>query len=580
LDIWSLFLHDIASRMKSRMKSRRYVFLTLVAVHIFIYSDAQDFVVSDSITAYHQLSDEEDFVAAANLAFKIANYYIDSADLAIAKKYYDFAAISANKASQDVLEARAVFKVGMTEKRMYESGAYSMEEETQYKDDCIKSFKRAHLLFKKSKLSGSYEDVMAMLNGGEVQFIVGDYKNSSSALQTALKNAQKNRYEDLALNASKLLAQNYAELDDEANESYYNSIYKNYQEFFISKDSLAQSIGAIEKLETTNQSQKTELELNKTEIKNKNLELENQNAIVEKNQAIIKQQELQSRLMVGGIGVILIFLVIAVIANQYKRKTNKKLETQNKQILKQKSLIESRQKELSEEKARTDALLLNILPAPVADELRKNKKVVPRYYKMVTVMFTDFKGFTKIASDMSPGEIVKELDACFVAFDQIIEKYENLVGRKGIEKIKTIGDGYMCAGGVPIENESNPLDMVRVALAIKDYMAKRKIEKSARNEPCFEIRIGINTGPVVAGVVGKKKFAYDIWGDAVNLASRMETSGEEGRVNISEQTYQYVKDHFFFTHRGKINAKNKGNVDMYFVDGRIKYTKQNKEYSH
>jgi class 3 adenylate cyclase len=177
---------------------------------------------------------------------------------------------------------------------------------------------------------------------------------------------------------------------------------------------------------------------------------------------------------------------------------------------------------------------------------------------------------------MSPGEIVRELDACFVAFDQIIERYEKAVGRKCIEKIKTIGDGYMCAGGVPHENETNPMDVVRVALAMNDFMQKRKQEKIAKNEPYFELRIGINTGPVVAGVVGKKKFAYDIWGDAVNLASRMESSSKTGRVNISGETYKYLKDKFFFTHRGKINAKNKGEVDMYFVDGRVKYVKDDK----
>lgn len=556
------------------MKIRYYTFLTIAAVYFFLPARSQNFVVSDSISAYHQLSDDKDFVSAANLAFKIANYYIQTEELPIAKKFYDFTAISANKGSKVLLEARATFKSGMTEKRMAESGAYSMEEEQEYFKDCINSLKRAHNLFKKSKMSGSYEDVMAMIYGGEAQYILGDYNDSANALQSALKYAQRNRYNDLALKASKLLAQNYAELDEEENEAYYQSIYKNYQEFYISKDSLAQSVDEIEKLENTNQIQKTDLDQKQTEIKNKNLQLENQNAIAEINKAIIQQQKLESRLMVGGIGVIFIFLVVAIIANQYKRKTNKKLETQNKQILKQKSLIEKRQKELKSEKARTDALLLNILPALVADELRKNKKVVPRYYKMVTIMFTDFKGFTTIAAQMSPGEIVKELDACFIAFDQIIERYEQSVGRKCIEKIKTIGDGYMCAAGIPIENESNPLDMVRVGLAINDYMEKRKIEKEARNEPCFEIRIGINTGPVVAGVVGKKKFAYDIWGDAVNLASRLETSGEVGRVNISEKTYSYVKDNFFCTHRGKINAKNKGEVDMYFVDGRVKYATQ------
>ncbi|NJN26138.1 MAG: hypothetical protein HC819_09255 [Cyclobacteriaceae bacterium] len=299
--------------------------------------------------------------------------------------------------------------------------------------------------------------------------------------------------------------------------------------------------------------------------------MENQNAIAEKNLAIIEQNKLERKLMFGGIGVIFVFLVVAIVANQYKRRTNRKLETQNKQILKQKSEIEKRQQELKAEQERTNALLLNILPAPVADELRKNKKVMPRYYKLVTIMFTDFKGFTTIAAQMSPGEIVRELDECFVAFDQIIEQYELEVQRKCVEKIKTIGDGYMCAGGVPLPNETNPEDIIKIALRVRNYMDKRRREKELRKEPFFEIRIGINTGPVVAGVVGQKKFAYDIWGDAVNVASRMESSGEAGKINISGDTYKYVKDKFFFTPRGKINAKSKGEVDMYFVDGRVKY---------
>ena len=565
------YLTAFFTESRRRMKFKIYIFLSFVVALFHGQSIAQDFAVSDSITRYHQLSDDQEFELATRLAFEIGNYYSENGESPVAKKFYYFSSINANKGKIVHLEARATFKLGMTEKGMAESGIYSMEEEQNYFKDCIKTLKRAHSLFNKANMSGNYEDIMALASGGEAQFIIGDYKGSVKALKIALRDAQKNRYNDLALKSSDLLAQNYAELSDESNRTFYYSIYKNYQDFFISKDSLAQSVEEIEKLATTNEFQKTELELRQTEIKNQNLRLENQNAIAEKNRAIIKQNKLERNLMIGGIGVIFIFFVVAVISLQYKRKTNKKLELQNKQILKQKSLIEKRQKELKEEKSKTDALLLNILPAPVADELRKNKKVVPRYYKMVSIMFTDFKGFTTIASQMSPGEIVKELDACFIAFDQIIEKYERKVGRKCIEKIKTIGDGYMCAGGVPIENESNPLDMVRVALAISAYMGKRQIEKQARNEPFFEIRIGINTGPVVAGVVGKKKFAYDIWGDAVNLASRLESSGEVGRVNISDETYKYVKDNFFFTNRGPINAKNKGEVDMYFVDGRVKY---------
>ena len=324
------------------MKSRVYIFLALTAALFYGQSIAQEFAVSDSITTYHQLSDNKEFVSATKLAFKIGDYYIQNSEFSIAKKFYNFASINASRGAKVVLEARATFKQGMTEKRMAESGSYSMDEEQNYFKDCIKSLKRAHTLFIKAKMSGSYEDVMTLTHGGEAQFIIGDYKGSVKALKIALRDAQKNRYNDLALKSSDLLAQNYNELNDESSRAYYYSIYKNYQDFFISKDSLAQSVEEIEKLETTTQTQKTELELRKTEIITQGLLLENQNAVVEKNMAVIKQNKLERRLMIGSIGVILIFLIVSVILYQYKRKTNRKLAEQYKQILKQKSLIEKK----------------------------------------------------------------------------------------------------------------------------------------------------------------------------------------------------------------------------------------------
>jgi len=531
---------------------------------------------SDSISSYHELTGKEEFLEAAKLAFNIAEHYSSIDSMAFARKYYNYAFNDADRANQRALKARAMYKQAMILKRMAESGRYSLQQEQEYLEESIDSFKDAHKFFRRANMSGSYEDVLALINGGEIQYVIGDYKDAVLALDLAFTNAQKNRYDDLAYKSSDLLTQCYAGLNDSEREEHFDAISKNYKDFFMSKDSLTQTVEKVEKLVTANEMQKAELDLKKSEIENMNLKLENEIAKAEKNEAIIKQNALERKVMIGGIGIILIFLIAAIIANQYKKKTNRKLEQQNRQILEQKDLIEKRQKQLKDEKARTDALLLNILPAPIAEELRTDKKVTPRYYKMVTVMFTDFKGFTTIASEMSPGEIVRELDNCFIAFDQIIENYEKSVGRKCVEKIKTIGDGYMCAGGVPIENDTNPHDIVKVALAFVQWMEKRKQEKINKNEPYFEIRIGINTGPVVAGVVGKKKFAYDIWGDAVNLASRMESTGEAGKVNISGNTYRYIKDQFFFTHRGKISAKNKGEIDMYFVDGRVKYAGQPK----
>ena len=210
-------------------------------------------------------------------------------------------------------------------------------------------------------------------------------------------------------------------------------------------------------------------------------------------------------------------------------------------------------------KKRSDELLLNILPEEVAEELKSKGSADAKQFDEVTVMFTDFKGFTQISEKLSPAELVAEIDTCFKAFDNIITKHN-------IEKIKTIGDSYMCAGGLPVANKSHAGDVVSAALEIQKFMLEHLEQRKNEGKEPFEIRIGIHTGPVVAGIVGVKKFAYDIWGDTVNIASRMESSGEAGKVNISGSTYELVKEKFKCEHRGKIEAKNKGQIDMYFVE--------------
>ena len=221
--------------------------------------------------------------------------------------------------------------------------------------------------------------------------------------------------------------------------------------------------------------------------------------------------------------------------------------------------VEERTNEALIAKKKTDELLLNILPAETADELKANGFAKAKNYDLVTVLFADFKGFTAISEKMKPEELVYELNYCFSAFDSITQKY-------GIEKIKTIGDAYMCAGGLPGKNTTHPHDVVNAAIEIRDFMESYKNEKLLKGENPFEIRIGINTGPVVAGIVGFKKFAYDIWGDTVNIASRMESSSEPGKINISGSTYQLVKDQYNCTLRGRIQAKGIGEIEMYFVN--------------
>lgn len=215
--------------------------------------------------------------------------------------------------------------------------------------------------------------------------------------------------------------------------------------------------------------------------------------------------------------------------------------------------------ELSQAKKETEALLLNILPKEVAEDLKKSGKTQVKRYELASVLFTDFKNFTQLNENLDPELVVEELNKCFLAFDEICE-------RNNLEKIKTIGDAYMCAGGVPVANHTNPIDAVKAGLEMQAWMANWKAEKEAKGEQAWELRLGIHSGTVVAGVVGKNKFAYDIWGDTVNLASRMESSGEVGKVNISGATYELVKDKFHCAYRGKIEAKNKGEVEMYFVE--------------
>ncbi|MEQ1747134.1 MAG: adenylate/guanylate cyclase domain-containing protein [Saprospiraceae bacterium] len=223
--------------------------------------------------------------------------------------------------------------------------------------------------------------------------------------------------------------------------------------------------------------------------------------------------------------------------------------------------LSHKNKIIEDEQKRSDELLLNILPLAIAQELKTKKKVAARKYDDATVMFIDFTGFTQLSELLSPEQLVAELDYCFSSFDRIISQYR-------IEKIKTVGDAYICASGLSDKNAS-PTDMVKAALQIQDFLLHLKAERMNQGMPCFEARIGIHTGPVVAGVVGEKKFAYDIWGDTVNTAARMEETCSPGRVNVSEDTYWKAKYEFEWQPRGKVAAKNKGMMDMYYVTGML-----------
>ncbi len=245
---------------------------------------------------------------------------------------------------------------------------------------------------------------------------------------------------------------------------------------------------------------------------------------------------------------ILMFIILFLVVYYFKSENTR-----------QENLLGTRNLILADEKHKSESLLLNILPKETAEELKKTGTAKTKIFKSVTIMFTDFKNFTNATEKISPEKLVKEIHEYFSFFDAVMDKYH-------IEKIKTIGDSYMCAGGIPEENNSHPEDVVRAALEIQQFMQDQKKEKESHNEMFFELRLGVHTGPVIAGIVGTKKFAYDIWGDTVNIASRMESSGEVGRVNISASTYELIKDKIDCEYRGKITAKNKGEIEMYFVN--------------
>lgn len=374
-------------------------------------------------------------------------------------------------------------------------------------------------------VDAKFEMSQSLLSIGQTLRMQGKAKESIQYFRDAIAYSREIDAKEPLKDAYGELAQAYATQGDFKNAYTYDTLFRSI------KDTL---------YNTNNDKKLQQLQFN-FDIGKKEAEID----LLTADQAL-KAATIQRQRIVNYAAAITGFLLILVIVgfyNRYKyvRKTNK--------IIK-------------DERDRSKELLLNILPEETARELETNGYAKTRFYDNVTVLFTDFKGFSTIAGKLTPIQLVAELNEYFMAFDEIIGKYN-------LEKIKTIGDAYMCAGGIPTENNTHPLNTVKAALAMQDYMAKRQREQQLKNITSWELRIGIHTGPVVAGVVGKKKYAYDIWGNTVNIASRMESNGEPGKVNISATTYHLISDHYQCLHRGKISAKNIGEVDMYFVESKV-----------
>jgi len=335
-----------------------------------------------------------------------------------------------------------------------------------------------------------------------------------------------------------------ADLEDYSeNKAYFYSTIGNFEEGYyqlweamVLKDSLLniRKYEAIAELEHKYEAEKKTNEIQKLKVENLKTEVENLNFRRNQNKLFI------------GIVVMLMLAVFFAIGFVSTRRHRNKLAVKNVEIDTARQL--------------SDELLLNILPAEIALELKEKGKAEARKFDQVSILFTDFKEFTQASEKLSAKELVEKINYCFKAFDDIIEKY-------GIEKIKTIGDAYMAAGGLTADPKSSVKNTILAGIEMQQFILDRESELKQSGEIAFEMRVGIHTGPVVAGIIGVKKFQYDIWGDTVNTASRMESNSEVGKINISGDTFEIIKNdpEFSFVNRGKIPAKGKGEIEMYFV---------------
>lgn len=470
---------------------------------------------------YHSIKNYEDALKAYRAGLRIQEELGDS--LMIAKTYNNIGLVYSDQKKYD--EALSNFersfqlklKLGDEESL---ANTYlnigSVYQDIGNLDEALENFEASRDIFEKL----DYKDGVssAYIAMGNVAVAKQNYPLAESWLKKGLDYALESQTMENIRDGH----QAFATLD--SLRGNFKGAYSHYQQYIASRDSLINLDNANKILEQQFQ-----------------YDYEKKTAAAQAEQAIkdaVAKKELQKQKLVrngfiGGFGIVLVFAGIFLL---------------------QRNRIKTA-------KERSEELLLNILPYEVAEELKEHGKSEARHFDETTVLFTDFVSFTEIAEKLTPVELVSEIDTCIREFDTIITRH-------GLEKIKTIGDSYMAVAGIPVAQSDHALRTAAAALEIRDYINAHVARNRADGKAAFEIRLGINSGPAVAGIVGLKKFQYDIWGDTVNTASRMETTSEAGRVHISQAVYTLIREApgLQFISRGKMMIKGKGEMETFFVE--------------
>jgi class 3 adenylate cyclase len=524
----------IASQLKdSLLIAEALLQQAVIKVNLASYDEG----IEKALIAYRIFEKDKNNLQCAYAANIMGNAYVGSGYEKLALQWYKTSLGFAEKSKDEFKIAVALFGMGNTEYelKMNDSAAIHYKRCEQLfirlgkkREACAALMTRAKIIYDKGLyyeslqlLAGTQKDIEAL---NDLYFLGNFYQQSGECYRELKKYNEAFEYDYKALGY-------FRQLKSMADIS---NIYHNIAKVHYATGNADSAYQYLAKYVHLNDSIFNSENSEKIAEMQTKFETAEKDKRILRNDILIQQQANQKILLLIGLGITFILAVIAGLSYRRKRRDN--------------LLIAS-------EKKKSDELLLNILPAETAEELKENGTAKARSFENVTVMFTDFKDFTAIAEKLSAEQLVKEINECFIAFDRIIQKY-------GIEKIKTIGDAYMAAGGLPTPKSTHAQDVVRAALEIQEFIRARKKEKG---ENGFDIRIGIHSGPVVAGIVGIKKFAYDIWGDTVNTAARMESSGVAGKINISAATYELVKNDFHCIPRGKVGAKGKGEIEMYFL---------------